>query len=441
MEKLFAEFKGVTTQQWKEQIIKDLKGIDFNSLIWKTENGFDISPIYTSEDLKEKNTPLFSDSEWDLVEFIDVTDEDSANTKALNALKRGASGLIFNIHKKVNTEKLIKGISLEHIYSEFNISNDALHLINDLKEHYGHKNAFDGKIKCIINIDPLYLLAHYGEWHENEKSDLEVLKKLQHISVNATLYQEAGSSIVNELAFALAHLNEYFNYLSHEKFASFKLIHASFSIGGDFFMEIAKLRAFRKLVSFLQKQYNTNCQLHIHCQTSGINKSKADAYNNMLRSTTEAMSAIIGGSNSLVVMPYNSTFEEKDDFSSRIALNQQHILKDESYLNKVADIAAGSYYVENLTELLAEKVWEKFKEIENKGGYIKCLQNNFIQNEIEKDFNTAVTHYKENKLVLVGVNKFQNATEKIIETKAKQEKTKGPLITRILPRNYSESLI
>lgn len=440
MENLFAEFNGVTAQQWKEQIIKDLKGVDFNALTWKTDNGFDVLPFYTSEDLKEKNAPLFTDANWDLTEFIDVKDEVSANKKALNALQRGASGIVFFIRKKINTALLIKDISLEHIYSEFNISNDALHLIEDLKGYYAHKNAFDGKIKCIINIDPIYLYAFYGEWHKNEKTDLEVLKKLQHISVNATLYQEAGSSVVNELAFALAHLNEYFNYLSNEKFASCKLIHSSFSIGSNFFMEIAKLRAFRKLVSLLQKQYNTNYHLHIHCQTSGINKSKADAYNNMLRSTTEAMSSIIGGANSLVVMPYNSTFEEINDFGNRIALNQQHVLKDESYLNKVADIASGSYYIESLTETIAEKAWEKFKEIESKGGLIKCLQNNFIQDLIEKDFNNSLNQYKENKLVLVGVNKFQNTNETISNKNMKFDKLKGAEITPINPRNFSEHL-
>lgn len=440
MEKLFSEFNGITALQWKEQIIKDLKGIDFDALTWKTNNGFDVSPFYTSEDLKGNNVPLFSDANWDLVEHIEVKDEVSANQKALSALKRGASGLVFFIRKKINTSELIKGISLEHIYSEFNISNDALHLIEDLKEYYAHKNSFDGKIKCVINIDPLYLYAFYGEWHKNEKTDFEVLKKLQHISVNSTLYQEAGGSIVNELAFTLAHLNEYFNYLTNEKFASCKLIHLSLSIGSDFFMEISKLRALRKLVSLLQKQYNTNYHVHIHCQTSAINKSQTDAYNNMLRSTTEAMSAIIGGANSLVVMPYNSTFEEATDFSSRIALNQQHILRDESYLNKVADIASGSYYIENLTENIAEKAWEKFKEIESKGGLIKCLQNNFIQETIESDFNNSLANYKENKLVLVGVNKFQNTNETIAIKNKKSANLKGAEITPINPRNFSEYL-
>ncbi|MBK7669711.1 MAG: methylmalonyl-CoA mutase [Sphingobacteriaceae bacterium] len=361
MEKLFSEFNGLTSAQWKEQIVKDLKGVDFNQLVWKTHNGFDVNPFYTAEDLKETKQPLFTNSEWDICEQIMVADEKEANQRALKALEGGASGLSFFINKKINTTVLLKDISLKHIYSQFNISNDALHVLEDLKEFYGKVNEHDGKVKCFVNIDPLHLLAFYGEWHEDEAKDLSVLNKLQHIPVNVGLYEDAGASTVNELAIGLAHANEYFNYLSEQKNLKDKSLHFSFSVAPDFFTEIAKFRAFRKLIALLQEQYITNFPIHIHAQTTMADKSSMDIYNNMLRTTTEAMSAVIGGANSLSVLPYNEGFEKGSEFSSRIAINQQHILKDESYLNKVADISAGSYYIESVTDSIAEKAWEQFK--------------------------------------------------------------------------------
>lgn len=412
MEKLFTEFGGVTSAQWKEQIIKDLKGVDVNQLIWKTHNGFEINPFYTAEDIKEIKEPLFVSSNWDICEQIIVVDEKAANEQAIKALDGGASGLAFYIHKKIDTAALIKNISLEHIYSQFFITNDALHVLSDLKNYYGKINPHDNKIKCFVNIDPLSLLSFYGEWHESEEKDLEVLNKLVHIPVNVSLYEEAGAGTVNELAMGLSHTNEYLNYLEKQKaLKDKKAIHFIFSVAPDFFTEIAKFRAFRKLVALLQEQYGISLPVHIHAQTAMINKSGLDIYNNMLRTTTEGMSAVIGGADSLCVLPYNNGFEKESGFGSRIAINQQHILKNESYLNKVADISAGSYYIESLADAIAEKAWEQFKVIEKKGGFIACLKNNFIQNSISEDASCLQKEFNEGKLVLVGVNKYQNPAD------------------------------
>jgi methylmalonyl-CoA mutase len=440
MKKLFSEFSGTTSQQWKEQIVKDLKGIDFEKLVYKTHNGFNVNPFYTSEDLKEKCEPLFTNGDWDICEQITVNDEKKANTQALQALKNGASGLSFYIHKKINTSVLIKNISLEHIYSQFFISNDALHVLDDLKNHYCKINPHDGKLKCFVNIDPLCLLAFYGEWHDNEEKDLSVLNKLVHIPVNVSLYEEAGASTVNELAIGLAHTNEYFNYLFQQNKLENKTLHFIFSVAPDFFTEIAKFRAFRKLINLLQQQYSTDFPIHIHAQTAQINKSCLDAYNNMLRTTTEGMSAIIGGADSLCVLPFNEGFEEATKFSSRMAVNQQHVLKDEVYLNKVADISSGSYYIEFITNSIAEKAWEQFKLIESKGGFTECLKNNFIQDLIAHDANILLQEAKEGKLVLVGVNKFQKREEESPKTEDRRPKTEAKtLITPIKPIRLAES--
>jgi len=433
MNSLFNEFAPVTALQWKEQIVKDLKGVSFDQLKWKTDNGFDINPFYTSEDLKQQYAPLFTESNWDICEQISVTDEKKDNARALKALEGGASGLSFYIHKKCDLKILLNNISLEHIYTQFFISNDAIQVLDDLKNVYGKKNVHDGKIKCFINIDPLCLLAYYGEWHADQQKDLSVLKNLIHIPVNASLYQEAGANTVNELAITLCHLNEYFNYLQSEKVLKDKTIHFTFSVNGNFFPEIAKLRAIRKLVDLIQEQYATQFPIHIHAQTTQQNKSSLDAYTNMLRTTTEGMSAVLGGCSSLCVLPFNEGFESVSDFSSRISLNQQHILKEESYLNKVADVSAGSYYLESITEELASLAWEKFKELESKGGFIKCIENNTIQNIISQDADKLLGDVKEGKSVLVGVNKFQNASEKLSPFKIQAKDKTTPTFKAIKP--------
>ncbi|MBA3663164.1 MAG: hypothetical protein H0W61_03015 [Bacteroidetes bacterium] len=435
MNSLFNEFSPVSAKQWKEQIVKDLKGIDFDQLKWKTNNGITINPFYNSEDITEKKVPLFTSGHWDICEQITVTDEQKANDRALAALKGGASGLSFYIHKKINTKTLLKDISLEHIYTQFFISNDALHVLDDVKEFYGKQNAFDGKIKCFVNVDPLCLFAFYGEWHDNQEKDLSVLDRLVHIPVNVSLYQEAGANTVNELATGLSHLNEYFNYLDNKQSLKNKTLHFIFSVNGDFYNEIAKLRAFRKLVTLLQEQYKTSFAVHIHAQTAQINKSSIDAYTNMLRTTTEAMSAVLGGCDSLGVLPFNEGFGEVTEFGSRISRNQQHILKDESYLDKVADIAAGSYYLETLTDQLAEKAWEQFKLIESKGGFIECIKSNFIQDTIAANAAELTSQVKEGKIVMVGVNKYQDPKETSISSvfMVKGKEHSQPAAKRIKP--------
>lgn len=390
MQKLFSEFQPTTSAQWKEQLIKDLKGVDFNSLIWKTNTGIEIQPFYTKENLKSNPAPLFSKTDWAICENVFVTDAKTANAQAINALQNGASGLVFHITQKIDFAVLLNGILLQHIYSLLMVKSELE------KELTTFLDSISTGDNCFVECDTT--LDGKVELHNSSS-----------ICINVNLYQEAGSNTVNELAFSIAHLNEYLNIAS----SSIKTIHINVSVGGDFFMEIAKLRALRKLINFLLSQYEMKATIHIHAQTTLINKSSVDSYNNMLRSTTEAMSAAIGGANSIVVLPFDAEFNSQNDFSSRMARNQQLILKDESYLNMVADISSGSYYIESLTETLCEKAWEQFKVIESKGGLLACLKSNYIQELISKDAETLIQQFKEGKLILVGVNKFQNKNEEV----------------------------
>ncbi len=413
MQKLFTEFTSTTAAQWKEQLVKDLKGIDYNTLVWKTNLGIDIQPFYTKENLSTNPIPVFAKNDWAICENIFVSDAKTANAQALNALQNGASGLVFHITQKTDFAVLLNEILLQYIYTLFIVTPEFE------KELSAYLNSATIGDNCFVECDTT--LDGKVELHNSSS-----------ICISTNMYQEAGSNTINELAFSIAHLNEYLNVAP----SSIKTVHLNISVGGDFFMEIAKLRALRKLVGFLLNQYGIKADIHIHAQTTLINKSTVDSYNNMLRSTTEAMSASIGGANSIVVLPFDVEFNSQNDFSSRMARNQQLILKDESYLNIVADMAAGSYYIETLTETLCEKAWEQFKLIESKGGLLACLKSKYIQEIITKDAEILIQQFKEGKLILVGVNKFQNKNEEIKVIKRKN--TANP--SGIKAINLSESL-
>ncbi len=410
MQKLFTEFTPATAFQWKEQLIKELKGIDYNTLVWKTNSGIDVRPFYTKENLAENPTPVFTTPDWAICEYIPVVDEKKANIKALNALQNGASGLVFKISSKTDYTLLLKDILLEHIYCLFKITPGYE------KELSVFLSSVNTRHTCFVECDDL--LSNHPQFKNSSST----------IAVNTTLYQEAGANTMNELAFSLAHINEYLNHVSgNTDLKNIKKIHFSVSVGGDFFMEIAKLRALRKSIEFLLKQYGIEIEIYIHAQTTLINKSSIDSYNNMLRSTTEAMSAAIGGANSILVLPFDVEFNVQNDFSSRMARNQQLILKDESYLNVVADISAGSYYIETITETLCEKAWEQFKIIESKGGLIASLKTNYIQELIKTDADELIKQFREGKLILVGINKFQNKNEekKTKDIRLKMDENEG----------------
>ena len=226
MQKLFSDFTSTNAQAWKEQIIKDLKGIDFNTLIWKTNSGFDVKPFYTNEDVHLTNEPNTINSDWSICEYIEVDDEAIANKKALNALQNGASGLVFKVSKKTNFEKLCQGILFEYIYSLFEISSECEEdLIQFLKSKNYDKHCFidmDETVKGKINIQ-----------HVNGK-----------LSINTSIYNESGATILNQLAFSIAHINEYLTELATvNKLKELHTLHITMAIGGDFFMEISKVRA------------------------------------------------------------------------------------------------------------------------------------------------------------------------------------------------------
>lgn len=451
MQKLFTEFNTTSAAQWKEQLTKDLKGVDFEQLKWHTANGFDINPFYTKEDLKTETTPLFSHHDWDIATYIIVNDEKTANAIALEALNGGVSSLSFCLSGDKNLSILLKDIQIEYISVQFLLNNEICGFEAQMNQLIGKRNLKAESLNLTVNYDILAHLSEHGNWLNSKEVDLtDILHVSQFpfnkhkLLVDASLYQNTGANQVTELAVILSHYNEYLNFLSESKFDFSELksgIQLNVSVGSDFFGEIAKLRALRKLITLVNSVYSFEVPIHISCTTSHLTLASKDIHTNMLRSTTQAMSAVIGGCNTLHVSQFDELIDSNNNsLSNRMARNQQIILKEESYLNKAADISTGSYYLENLTEQLASSAFELFKSWESQGGFIACLEKGIIQSLIEKQANALKEKVASGEMVIIGVNKFINASEKPMAKKTLAVSPSKKLFTPIQTLHLAESI-
>jgi methylmalonyl-CoA mutase, heterodimeric type, beta chain len=444
---LFEEFPPVSTQQWMDKITADLKGADYNKkLVWKTNEGFDVQPFYRAENMDEVSFlnslpgefPFVrgtkkTNNEWLVRQSIAVTDFAEANKKALNYLMRGVDSLAFVFNggelTAADLEVLLKDVCLPAV--EVNFVGCCSKKATEAFVEYVKKAGYDlAEVKGSVEYDPFGKFAVTGVLRNgaehvlaNAASLIEQtsgMKKFKTLAVNGKNFGNAGASAVQELGFSLAQGAEYLTALTEkgvEIDAVAKKLKFNFSVSANYFMEIAKLRAARLLWAQIVKAYGPKCdcsaKMTIHAETGSWNKTVYDAYVNMLRTQTEAMSASIGGADSITVLPFNAAYEASNEFSDRIARNQQLLLKEESHISKIVDPAAGSYYIEELTAALAENAWKLFIDVQEKGGFIAALREGFIQAEVKKmaakrDSNVATR--REN---LLGVNQFPNFTEKV----------------------------
>lgn len=422
-EKLFQDFDAIDTASWNSKIIKDLKGADYNEkLLSNTAEGIVIKPFYNSDDL-QSHPPLShyrKDNDWDVCQEIIVNDSKKANTEALTYLNKGATSLIFFMEVDCDPEVLLKDILIEHISVHYVVNGDPLPFYTQLENLIKARSLDPMSIKGSIGFDPLCKLAASGEFYTNEKDDLNTFHSLLErnttamycFAINAALYHNAGATASEELGIAMAHAHEYVHH--HNKCAATPLF-IKLAVGSNYFMEIAKLRAVRQLWTLIMGEYDSKTSLHIHCETAWRNKTIFDPYVNMLRTTTEAMSAVMGSCDSLTVKAFDNCYKHSNEFGQRIARNQQLILKGESYADKVNDPAAGAYYIESLAHQLAEKALEVFKQIEAKGGFIEALISSYIQDMIAKSATRQVEAFDKGERVLLGSNIYPNTAEKMSE--------------------------
>ncbi|MDO6676015.1 methylmalonyl-CoA mutase subunit beta [Tenacibaculum sp. 1_MG-2023] len=436
---LFDEFQGVTPAKWKQKIQVDLKGADYNdTLLWKTEEGVTVKPFYTKEDRTNTkvNTP---NKGFAICQSINIENEEKANLFAIDSIQRGANAVEFKAKKEFDYKTLLKGIDPQKTLLYFTFSFLSSEFIKELASFINSDN-------CFFNIDIIGNLASSGNWYSNLKNDHTQLEEITKTTKNAicvdtSIYQNAGATIVQQLAYTLAHANEYLNHFGG---SAAKNIHFNFSVGSNYFFEIAKLRAFRVLWNALLKEYNTEATAHIFAQPSLRNKTLYDYNVNMLRTTSECMSAILGGANTLANSSYDKIFHQPNEFGERISRNQLLILQQESELAEAQNIANGAYYIETITQQLAQKTLEVFKLIEKGGGFLKQLKEGVIQRKIKESADKEQQLFDSGELVLLGTNKIQNENDKMkndLEVspflKIRNEKT---LIQPIIQKRLAEKL-
>ncbi len=443
-EKLFQEFPPIPTQAWEEIIQKDLKGADYEKkLIWKTLEGLSLKPYYRNENLENldylntnpSDFPFVRGNNYNSLKFIrqdiKVNDVELANKQALTLLNSGVTSLCFIITEdltKIEFFKLMKNINPEAVEINFSTCELSAKYVEMLAE-YAKENSFDtNKIFGSNKFDPLAYMILSGKTYCGKDScncieemfnkNKNVLPQFSLLSVEANAYHNSGATAVQELAFALAEAAEYLKLFSEKGVSIDEIapkIKFNFAVGSNYFMEIAKLRAARllwaKIVEANSCKNLKNAKINMHCETSQWNKTIYDPYVNMLRVTTEAMSAIIGGTNSLSVVPFDFAYSEPSDFSLRIAKNVQLIITEEAHFTKVSDPAAGSYYIESLTDMIIDETWKLFLEIDEMGGYIQAVKNSFIQDNINETATKRSSNIANRREILLGTNQFPNFNE------------------------------
>ncbi|WNH09390.1 methylmalonyl-CoA mutase subunit beta [Thalassobellus suaedae] len=444
---LFNEFDSVSSKQWKQKIQFDLKGADYNNtLIWKSNEDISVKPFYHADDLKELQKSLGTKAtEWKICQSIYVANIEKSNLKAINAINKGANSIKFIIPSEtVSIENLLKNIDLDTTSIHF-----ELHF---LSSNFIEKNAFiSAEAKVYYHTDIIGNLAKTGNWYNNIKGDFSqfesIVTQTKYFSINASLYQNAGATIVQELGYALAHANEYLNYLDTNLTKDVKQsidVNFNIAVGSNYFFEIAKLRALRLLWKTVASKYKINTNCHISATPSIRNKTLYDYNTNMLRTTTECMSAILGGANTICNLPYDAIFHKDNAFGERIARNQLLVLKHESYFDKIDNPTDGAYYIESLTNQLAEKALELFKDIEKNGGFLKQLKAGTIQRKIKESAAKEQQLFDKGECILLGTNKHANPDDTMKNeleiypfVKTNQRKT---LIEPIIEKRLSETL-
>lgn len=448
-EKLFDQFPPVSRKEWMDKITSDLKGADFNKkLVWKTNEGFDVMPFYRWEDIKNldhlKTLPgdfpfvrgsKIHNNNWFIRQNIEVDNYRNSNKKALDVLMKGVDSLGFIITdpESVSLENfkiLLHGIHPESIEINFLSNGKAKEIVKYLIEIAKASGADLKKIRGAVEADPLGRLMLNGNLCISFEAGLDYLASLtlgsaelpsfRTIHINASNFTNAGANIVQELAFGISMGNEYLTSLTERGVKADEAvskIRFSFGIGSNYFLEIAKLRAARLLWSLITRAYKPEkpelSRMEIHCETSRWNKTVYDPFVNLLRTQTEAMSAVLGGTDSLTVEPFDTVFRQSDEFAERIARNQQLLLKEESFFDKVADPAGGSYYIESLTSLISESSWKLFLEVEDSGGFSSALKEGLIQKKVKESALLRRENVSKRKEILLGTNQYPDFSETV----------------------------
>ena len=441
---LISEFPPTPKEKWIEKVNIDLKGADFTKkLIWRTPEGANVDPFYTSDNsdhleylkgfqnlnLNQAN-PQTGPRSWTLYEKIKVENEKAANKEAQRAFHMGTNGVNFTLDT-TNSSDL--GLLLKNIYPninpvKFTVPGEISSILKQFLEIIDkHPDIELNDIIGGLDYDPLMQYTLSGNLNEKGIEELgaaiRITRDIQDfnpVTINGAHFHNSGANSAQEIALVISAAIEYI-----ERFGSIGIsltdflsgFEFSLAVGTNYFMEIAKIRALRVLFYNVIKLYQADHfnpgEIRIHSESSVWTKTLYDPYVNMLRNTTEAMSAVLGGCNSLSISAFDDTFSQSTDFSKRISRNISNLLKEESYFDKVSDPTAGSYYIEELTDKLVETGLEVFQEIERDGGFVQAFKNGKIIEMINTSRNKKHGLISKRREVLIGTNQYPNTSESI----------------------------
>jgi len=444
-EKLFDMFSPVTTQEWMDKITVDLKGADFNKkLVWRTNEGFNVRPFYRLEDLEGLPTlgtvpgefPYVrgtrDNNDWLIRQAVNGENAAEANRHALHILDRGVESLGICLCKEMKTSDLreiLRGVDLGKV--EVNVSccpGKAVEVAKELVALVKEAGVAD-KFRGAVEFNPFKRLLKHGlefpkDLKETALAVYEAVKEvpgLRCFVVDSAMFNNAGAYITQELGYALAWGAEWMTMLTEAGLSACEVagrIKFNMGISSNYFMELAKFRAGRMLWAEIAKAYGAceeGSKMHVHAVTSRFNMTLYDAHVNLLRTMTETMSAALAGVDSIETLPFDLIYERPDEFSERIARNQQILLREESHLDKVVDPAGGSYYIETLTTSIATRAWEVFNEVEDAGGFLAMLRKGEIQAKVNESGVKRHLDVARRKEILLGTNQYPNFGEKALD--------------------------
>lgn len=438
-EKLFDQFPPVSTEEWRAKVDADLKGAPFEKkLVWRTNEGFNVQPMYRAEDIADLKTTdslpgeypyvrgTRTENDWLTRQEIIAENAVDANKKAIEVLSKGVTSLGFKVKNAEDVATLLNGIDLATV--EININScikcatEVAKALVAVVKSAGATESFKGS----IDFNPWRKALKHGIEYPGDiaKAAAEIIEiskdvpGLRVLAVDSVMFNNAGAYIFQELGYALAWGAEWLSMLTEAGLdvdTIAKRVKFNMGISSNYFMELAKFRAARMLWAQIVEQYKPackcSCKMVAHAVTSEFNQTIFDAHVNLLRSQTEAMSAALAGVDSITVTPFDKSYKTPDDFSERIARNQQFLLKEESHLDKVVDPTGGSYYVETLTVSIAQEAWKLFLEVEEKGGFNACVNNGTIQDAVNASSEKRHSDVARRKEILLGTNQYPNFNE------------------------------
>ena len=476
----FDEFKKPTYEQWQAEVEKALKGGDFHKKMFtKTYEGITLQPIYTpalhgekipkgvypgaGEFLRGTKASGYIKDSWGVSQYVDESFPKDANHASLYEIVKG--GTIHNIRLdeatrhdqdvQVGAAVGIGGTSLStmddcsQLIERFNLKENPLYietgasaaiLLGMLAATVKGSKKQTSDLKGLVGADPIGVWAKDGTLHMSLDTAFDEMAhtvvwakeqapELKTVLVSGDVYANGGANDVQEVAYALATAVCYVRQLAQRNIDIHTIANSmmfTFSLGANFFMEIAKLRALRVLWAHIMEAFGAeeaDRAVHVHGRTSAFTKTVYDPYVNLLRNTTQAFSGVVGGLNSLEVSPFDQPIRKADDFSRRIARNIQVMLQTEFELRQPVDPVGGSWYVETLAAELCEKIWAEFQTIEAKGGIIAALKEGYPQAQVKAVLDERFKNLAFRKDVAVGNNMYANMTEELLDPKPENQET------------------